>query len=102
MAALSVADNGVALVIFAVADGFGFGMCFFATAILLVNYFGPANNPEILGTFNLTTTAAMIGPALGGVVADRFGGFAGLFQAFAVALLAMIAITALMRPPREG
>jgi MFS family permease len=102
MAALSVADNGVALVIFAVADGFGFGMCFFATAILLVNYFGPANNPEILGTFNLTTTAAMIGPALGGVVADRFGGFTGLFQAFAVALLAMIVITALMRPPREG
>jgi MFS transporter, OFA family, oxalate/formate antiporter len=101
MAALSVADNWVALVIFATAEGFGFGMCFFATAILLVNYFGPGENPEIYGTFNLITTAAMVGPALAGFVADRFGGFAEVFQAYAVALLAMLAVTAMMRPPRE-
>ncbi len=101
MAALSVADNWIAMVIFATAEGFGFGMCLFATAILLVNYFGTSDNPEIFGTFNLITTAAMVGPALGGFVADKFGGFAGLFQAYAVALLAIVAVTAMMRPPGE-
>lgn len=101
MTALSVADNWIALFTFAAAEGFGFGMCFFATAILLVNYFGPSDNPEIFGTFNLITTAAMIGPALGGFIADKFGGFAGLFQAYAVALLAVVAVTAMMRPPGD-
>ncbi len=101
MAALSVADNWTAMVVFAAAEGFGFGMCFFATAILLVNYFGPADNPEIYGTYNLITTAAMVGPVLGGFVADRFGGFAGLFQAYAAVMLAIVALTATMRPPGE-
>lgn len=102
MAALSMADSWAPLVVFAAAEGFGFGMCFFATAILLVNYFGPAENPEILGTFNLITTAAMIGPALGGFIAGRFGGFAELFQGYAVGMLIMIAVTAFMKPPGKG
>jgi OFA family oxalate/formate antiporter-like MFS transporter len=101
MAALSVGDSLGPLVVFAVAEGFGFGMCFFATAILLVNYFGPSDNPEIYGTYNLITTAAMIGPALGGFVADRFGGFTGVFQAYAIAMLAFVLVTATMRPPGD-
>lgn len=101
MAALAVADSLVPIVIFAAAEGFGFGMAFFATAILLVNYFGPSDNPEIFGTFNLVTTAAMIGPALGGFVADRFGGFGGLFYAFAGAMLVIALLTATMRPPAD-
>ena len=100
VAALSVADNPVATTIFAVADGFGFGMCFFATAMLLVNYFGPTENPEIFGTFNLITTAAMIGPATAGLFADRFGGFAGVFKGYVAVMTVMVIITAAMRPPR--
>ncbi len=99
IAALSVADNWVAIIVFAVADGFGFGMCFFATAMLLVNYFGPSENPEIFGTFNLITTAAMIGPATAGYFADRFGGFAGVFQGCAVVMVVIVIVTAAMRPP---
>jgi len=102
MAALSVADNWVAIIIFAVADGFGFGMCFFATAMLLVNYFGPSDNPEIFGTFNLITTAAMIGPATAGFFADKFGGFAGVFQGYVAVMLLIVVITATMRPPRRA
>jgi MFS family permease len=101
IAALSVADNWIAILVFAVADGFGFGMCFFATAMLLVNYFGPSENPEIFGTFNLVTTAAMIGPVAAGFFADTFGGFTGVFQVYAVIMLLIVCITAAMRPPRH-
>jgi MFS family permease len=101
IAALSVADNWIAILVFAVADGFGFGMCFFATAMLLVNYFGPSENPEIFGTFNLVTTAAMIGPATAGFFADTFGGFTGVFQVYAAVMLLIVCITAAMRPPRQ-
>jgi len=94
-----VADEWVAISVFFIGDGFGFGICLFATAVLLVNYFGASDNPEIYGTFNLVTTAAMIGPYAGGLAADHFGGFAGVFQAYAAALLLVVALAAFMRPP---
>jgi MFS family permease len=100
IAALSVADNPIAISIFAVGSGFGFGMCLFATAMLLVNYFGPSENPEIFGTFNFITTAAMIGPAIAGFFADKLGGFATVFQGFVALMAVMVIITAAMRPPR--
>jgi MFS family permease len=99
MAALSVADNHLALGIFAVSEGFGFGMCLLATTVLLVNYFGPSENPEIYGTFNLITTLAMVGPYIGGVIKDVFGGFGGLFQGCAVCMLLIVALVVAMRPP---
>ncbi len=99
MAALSVADNHLALSIFAVSEGFGFGMCLLATTVLLVNYFGPSENPEIYGTFNLITTLAMVGPYIGGVIKDVFGGFGGLFQGCAVCMLLIVALVVAMRPP---
>jgi len=99
MAALSVAGNWLAITIFFIAEGFGFGMCLFATAVLLVNYFGATDNPEIYGTFNLITTAAMVGPLAGGIAADHFGGFAGVFQVYAAGLLLVVALAAFMRPP---
>jgi len=100
MAALSVADNWLALIVFAVADGFGFGMCFFATAMLLVNYYGPSENPEIFGTYNLITTAAMVGPATAGFFADTFGGFAGVFRGYAAVMVVFVVVTVSMRPPK--
>jgi OFA family oxalate/formate antiporter-like MFS transporter len=99
MAALSVADNHLALGIFAVSEGFGFGMVLLATTVLLVNYFGPSENPEIYGTFNLITTLAMVGPYIGGMIKDIFGGFGGLFQGCALVMLLIVAMAAMMRPP---
>jgi len=102
MVALSVADNPVAIALFAIGEGTGFGLCFFATTMLLVNYFGTADNPEILGTMNTITTVAMIGPVLAGAVADTFGGFASVYQGYAVVLLGLVATVALMRPPQSA
>ena len=99
MLALSVADNMTMIVLFAIGEGYGFGMCMFATTILLVNYYGPKEAPKTMGTMYLITTVAMFGPLLGGYVADRYGGFAGVFQAYAVVLAVILVAVVMMRPP---
>ncbi len=101
MIALSVADNPAALAIFAIGEGFGFGMCFLATALLLLNYFGEKDNPEILGTMNFITTAAMLGPVVAGYIGDKAGGFSGAFQLNAALMLIIIIAVAVMQPPRQ-
>ncbi len=100
MLSLSLASHPVALAVFAVTEGFGFGMCLLATALLLVNYFGPAENPAIFGTFNLITTVAMVGPYVGGLVRDLLGGFGALFQGNALLMSLILVLAACMRPPR--
>jgi len=99
MLALSYADNMTMIVLFAIGEGYGFGMCMFATTILLVNYYGPKEAPKTMGTMYLITTVAMFGPVLGGYVADRYGGFAGVFQAYAVVLALILVAVVTMRPP---
>lgn len=100
MLALSVADNMVAITLFAIGEGYAFGMCYFATIVLLVNYFGPRENPEILGTLNLITTIAMLGPVFAGYVGDMMGSFTMVFQGYAVLVLVMLVITTRMQAPR--
>ena len=102
MLALSVADNPAALVLFALGEGFGFGMCFLATALLLLNYFGEKDNPELLGTMNFLTTAAMVGPVLAGYIAGKAGGFSMPFQLNAALLLIMIVFVIGMKPPKHS
>ncbi len=101
MLALSVADNPLILTVFAIGEGFGFGLCFLATALLLLNYFGERDNPELLGTMNFLTTIAMIGPVLAGYLAGKSGGFSGAFQLNAALLLLLIVVVAAMKPPRQ-
>ena len=100
MLALSVADDPVMVALFVFGEGCGFGLCLYATTILLINYFGPEQTPEILGALNLITTVAMLGPILGGYVAVNFEGFAIVFQGYAVGLLIIAVVVALMRPPQ--
>ena len=99
MLALSVADTPGMLILFAVGEGFGFGMCFLATALLLLNYFGERDNPEILGTMNFITTAAMAGPVIAGYIAQKAGGFSIAFQLNAALMLIVIIAVAAMKPP---
>lgn len=101
MLALAVADDPFSIALFAIAEGYGFGMCLFATTVLLINYFGPKNNPELLGALNLITTVAMLGPVAGGLVGDRLGGVAILFQGYALLLLIIFMLALLMKPPRK-
>ncbi|MGI9228704.1 MAG: MFS transporter, partial [Gammaproteobacteria bacterium] len=99
--ALSVADNIFMVAVFVLGEGYGFGMCFFTTTVLLINYFGPKNNPEILGSLNMITTLATAGPILAGYLGDRVGGFAGVFQGYAVSLVIIAIAVAVVRPPHQ-
>lgn len=99
MVALSVASHPVTIVLFVIGEGIGFGVVFFATAMLLVNYYGTTNNPIIFGTMNMITTVAMVGPIVAGLMAERFGTFAITYQLFALLLVIILAAVALMRPP---
>ena len=101
MLALSVADSPGVLVIFAVCEGFGFGMCFLATALLLLNYFGEKDNPEILGTMNFITTAAMLGPVIAAYIAAKAGGFSIAFQLNAALMLIITIAVIAMKPPQH-
>jgi len=99
MIALASADNMVTIALFVFGEGYGFGMCLFATTILLVNYYGPKEAPKTMGTMHTITTLAMVGPVLGGIVADKFGGFAGLFRVYALVLFVCLVAAAFMKPP---
>ena len=101
MTALSFVDTPFARIIFIVADGYGFGMCFFATTMLLVNYFGTKASPEIIGTMNFFTVMAMVGPVVGGIIGDSLGGFTWVFRGLAGLLLIFLFIIVAMRPPRH-
>lgn len=101
MFALASADNTFAIVLFVLGEGYGFGMCMFATTILLVNYYGPKEAPKTMGTMYLITTLAMVGPVMGGYVADTYGSFAGVFRGYAVVLALCFGAVLTMRPPQH-
>jgi nitrate/nitrite transporter NarK len=48
---------------------------------------------------HLITTVAMVGPVLGGIVADKVGGFADVFRTYAVLMAICLIAVVLMRPP---
>lgn len=91
MAALAFASSPLAAVLFALCEGYAFGMALFATTVLQIEYFGLKHSPAILGAMNLAATAAMAGPVLTGAIGDATGGFAPAFLAYA----ALSAIAAL-------
>jgi len=99
MMALAAADNMTMIVVFAIGEGYGFGMCLFSTAVLLVNYFGPKEAPKTMGTMYLISTVAMLGPVTSGYVADKFGGFDNVFRSYAVLLAICLFAVVLMKPP---
>ncbi|MEE8307001.1 MAG: MFS transporter [Gammaproteobacteria bacterium] len=99
MLSLAVADNLFTIALFVAGEGYGFGMCFFATTMLLVNYYGPKEAPKTMGTMHFITTIAMLGPVLGGYVADTYGTFAGVFRGYAVLMCVCLVAVAFMRPP---
>lgn len=99
MLALSGIEHPAAKALFVLADGYGYGMCFFATIMLLVNYYGPKASPGAIGVMNFVTTLAVIGPTLGGYISDAMGSFAWLFRGYAMILLVFSLFVGFMRPP---
>jgi len=98
--ALSIANDTTMIVLFVIGEGYGFGMCMFATTILLVNYFGVRESAKTMGTMYLITTLATLGPVAGGYIADKYGSFTGVFQSLTVALAICLVAVLQMRPPQ--
>lgn len=100
MSALAFAHTAPVAIVFAVFDGFAFGMALFASTALLIDYFGLKNSPALLGGANLAATVAMLGPTIAGQTADRWGSFAPIFMIYAgAALIAAIAVALMKKPP---
>lgn len=103
MFALGFADTPFLIATYAIADGYSFGIIVFSSTLLLLNYYGTSHNPAILGTVNLITTAAMIGPAMGGVIAGAVGSFMPVFVGISgILLIAFCAALPMKKPVRQS
>ena len=86
----------------ALSFGAGWGLAFVSCTILPLDYFGAETGARVLAVVALLTTFAAAGPLAAGMVADRTGGFAPIYQVYA-AVLALLAVPcALMRAPRTA
>jgi MFS family permease len=99
MCALAFAHGYVLMALFALGVGVGFGLSFVAATMLLLTYFGRRAYLELYSIMCLISTAAALGPALGGWARDAVGGFAGVFLLCALAAAVMLAATVFLKPP---
>jgi MFS family permease len=99
MLALSLAAGESVAYAFAVVFGLGWGAAYFAVNVLVINYFGRRHASKLLATLWLLTTVATGGPILAGIVADRFGSYSPIFNAFAAILLMAAGVVAFSGPP---
>ena len=99
MLALSFADAPAVAVVFALFEGYAFGMILFATTVLAIEYFGVRNSPAILGAMNLFATIAMLGPTLTGMTGDAFGSFSPIFIAYGLGAGALALFALLVHNP---
>lgn len=99
--ALSAAQDTPLMLIYATGIGIGSGLTFFASTILLLDYFGRGPNLELFAIVNLISTVGSVGPAFGGYIADRSGSFVPAFMLLA-ALVGLVLLAVLwMKPPRR-
>ena len=97
--ALCLAHGPILMLVYAAGIGIGSGLTFFASTILLLDYFGRAPNLELFATVNLISTIGSVGPTFAGFVADRSGSFVPAFSLLAVLVLMVLAAVATMQAP---
>ncbi|HUO03052.1 MAG TPA: MFS transporter [Rhizomicrobium sp.] len=99
--ALSMAQGTPLMIVYAVGVGAGYGLTFFASTILLLDYFGRGPNLELFAAVNLISTIGAAGPAFAGFVSDRAGSFVPAFVILEALVLIVLIGVAPMRPPRQ-
>jgi MFS family permease len=97
--ALAFARDTALMLLYAAGIGIGYGLTFFASTILLLNYFGAAANLELFSLVNLIATAASVGPFLAGWSHDSTGSFVPFLLVLAGCVTAMLVAVLCMRPP---
>lgn len=100
--ALSAAHDLPLMLVYAAGIGVGYGLTFFASTILLLDYFGRAPNLELFAIVNLISVVGSGGPAFAGFVADHTGSFIPAFTILeGLVLLVLIAVALMRRPLRS-
>jgi MFS family permease len=90
------------MLVYAAGIGIGSGLTFFASTILLLDYFGRGPNLELFATVNLISTIGSIGPAFAGYIADRSGSFVPAFVLLAVLVAMVLAAVVAMKAPQKS
>jgi OFA family oxalate/formate antiporter-like MFS transporter len=101
--ALCADGGGTMLLIYAAGIGIGSGLTFFASTILLLDYFGRKPNLELFAMVNVISTIGSVGPYLAGLVFDHTGSFVPAFLALAVlVLIILLAVMRMQKPQRAA
>jgi MFS family permease len=101
LAALSAAHGMPLMLLYALGVGVGYGLTFFASTILLLDYFGRGPNLELFAAINLISTVGAGGPAFAGFVADHTGSFVPAFTILEVLVAMVLVAVIMMRRPRR-
>jgi len=96
---MAVADRATLQYASAVMFGAGWGFSYVAATVVLLDYFGLMTGAKILSIVWLITTVAAAGPLVAGMIADRYGTFAPIFDLDAGLLLVLAVPVFLMREP---
>jgi MFS family permease len=86
----------------ALTFGIGWGLSFVSSHIVPLHYFGSITGSKTLAVMALLTTFAAAGPIAAGMIADRTGSFAPIYDVYAVLLLVLAVPVVMMRAPRRG
>jgi MFS family permease len=100
--ALSAARDTPMMLAYAAGIGIGYGLTFFASTILLLDYFGRGPYLELFSIVNLVSTIGSVAPALAGFTRDGTGSFTPFFLVLSVAVLGVLVAVLWMRAPRKG
>ena len=99
LVALANARDMTLMLVYAAGIGIGYGLTFFASTILLLDYFGRKPNLELFATVNLISTSGSVAPFLAGMSRDHLGSFTPFFYGLAVLMVLVLLAVAWMRPP---
>jgi OFA family oxalate/formate antiporter-like MFS transporter len=100
--ALGAARDLPMMLVYAAGIGIGYGLTFFASTILLLDYFGRRPYLELFATVSLVSTVGSVAPALAGLTRDRLGDFTPFFVGLAVLMALVMLAVLLMRPPHKS
>jgi cyanate permease len=100
--ALAQARDMPMMLVYAAGIGIGYGLTFFASTILLLDYFGRGPYLELFATVNLISTVGAVAPFLAGMSRDRLGAFTPFFFALSLLVAVVLVAVALMRPPQKA
>jgi OFA family oxalate/formate antiporter-like MFS transporter len=101
LVALGAARDVPMMLVYAAGIGIGYGLTFFASSILLLDYFGRGPYLELFATVNLISTVGAVAPTLAGLARDQTGSFVPFFIALGIAVALVMLAVIWMRPPHR-